>query len=153
MRREWIGAVVGLLLAGCSLFPTSAQVNQADAATILGGLKAQGLPIGESVAYTAESDPNKLLGRPGGYTSKVAWRDTRLGDPLLTGVDAGGSIEVYADPAGAQRRGEYVRSIAESSPMFAEYTYVHGRAVLRISRELTSDQAEQYHAALTETAG
>jgi len=47
------------------------------ARTLTAQLAAAGLPIGKIVVYTATSDPNALLGRQGGYTSKTAWADER----------------------------------------------------------------------------
>jgi hypothetical protein len=49
-----------------------------DANEVVQRLEAEGMPIGESKAYSAENDPNELLGRPGQYTSKVIFKDTRL---------------------------------------------------------------------------
>lgn len=145
--------LVGLASIGCGTGGARAEPAPLTAAAVLDAFAARGLPIGETTRYTAETDPNKLMGRPGGYEDKATWRDTRLSDPLLAGVEAGGSVEVYADAEGATRRAEYVATIARSSPLFAEYTYAHGRIVLRLSRQLTPDQAEQYSAALADLAG
>lgn len=113
-------------------------------------LKAAGLPISEIFAFTAENDPNHLLGRPGQYTSKVAWRDSRV--PLQTSewqheVSDGGGIEVCATLEEATRRFTSVEEISQSSPLFAEYDYQAGQAILRISKVLTPAQAEAYHKA------
>src|SRR5947209_3533436 len=48
------------------------------AAQIVQELKAKGLLIGEVFSYTAENDLNHLLGRPGQYTGKTEFIDTRL---------------------------------------------------------------------------
>jgi hypothetical protein len=45
---------------------------------IIAALKSAGLPIGAVRSYTASTDPNKLLGRPGQYTGKANFRDRRL---------------------------------------------------------------------------
>lgn len=147
-------ALLLMLTAGCGMLPPVAKSGPADASAVLEILKAKGLPIGETLVITAESDPNHLLGRPGGYTSKVAWRDTRVreGDNL-GGVRAGGSIEMYPDAAVARQRGEYISAIVAKAPIFGEYTYVQGRIVLRVSKILTPDQAEQYRAVLAELPG
>lgn len=154
--RNVIGAVVvGLLLIGCGALSGAPAVKPgpADASAVLEVFKARGLPIGETTMYTAESDPNHLLGRPGSYTSKVAWRDTRITDSAETGVGAGGSVEFFPDAAGARQRGEYVSKIAASSPLFTEYTMAQGRIVLRLSKVLTPEQVEQYRAVLSEIPG
>ena len=147
--RLLIATLAVLGMTGCVLLPdASAQERPADAATVLDLLKARGLPIGETVTYTAESDPNKLLGRPGGYASKVAWRDSRVTPDTEMGVSAGGSVEMFDTVESARARKEYVSKIAASSPLFSEYTFVQGRIVVRVSHDLTPEQAEQYAAVL-----
>ena len=59
--------------------------------------------------FTTETDPNKLLGRPNGYTSKASFTDNRIKatdvkDDRTDSVDQGGTVEVYPDEAGATAR-------------------------------------------------
>lgn len=130
--------------------PTIPHVGQS-ADQLLAGLKAKGLPIGVTVTYTAETDQNKLLGRPNQYTSKVNFKDTRIPDSGNQGVDIsvgdGGSIEAFANQADAQKRFQYLQSISSSSSLFAEYEYLDGVAILRLSHQLTPDQAKAYEVA------
>lgn len=118
---------------------------------ILVGLKAKGLLIGASVTYTAETDQNKLLGRPNQYIGKVNFKDTRIPDSSNQGVDIsvddGGSIEVFVNQADAQKRFQYLQTISSSASIFAEYEYLDGVAILRISHQLTPDQAKAYETA------
>jgi hypothetical protein len=118
----------------------------ADAGAVVERLQAAGLPIAEITVYTAETDPNNLLGRPGGYESKATFRDTRI--ERGTGVGGGGSVEVFKDDDGAIRRREQMERISQSSPVLGEYTYQRGSVVLRIARALTPDQAQAYEQAL-----
>jgi hypothetical protein len=118
------------------------------AAAVVDALKAAGLPVTLTVDYDEASDPNDLMGRPGGYVDKVAFRDSRAEADPDHGIGEGGSVELFDDAADAVARAEYVRRIAKSSPLFAEYTYVAGGVVLRVSRELTPTQAREYEAAL-----
>jgi hypothetical protein len=131
--------------------PKVAHVGQS-AAQVFAGFKAKGLPTGESVTYTDASDLNHLLGRPGQYTGKVNFKDTRIPDSgnhdVNIAVDDGGSIEVFATQADATKRFTYVQAIATSSALFAEYDYQDGLVVLRISNVLTPAQAQAYEAAL-----
>lgn len=119
---------------------------------ILTGLKAKGLPVGASVTYTADNDPNKLLGRPGQYIGKVTFKDTRLADNGNQGVDIsvgdGGSIEVFATLDAATKRTTYVQAISSSAALFTEYDFQDGLVLLRISHELTPDQENGYETAL-----
>jgi len=110
-------------------------------------LKALGIPIGAFKTYTVSSDENHLLGRPGQYTSKVNFRDTRLPAAKFD-ISGGGSVEVFASNADAQRRYKYVHAVTQSASMFVEYEYLDGRVFLRLSSTLTPQQAKAYAAAL-----
>ena len=169
--RAVVGVVSLLLLAGCSSAPASTAASPAatadapgqlavaapaaplDAPGELAKLKAAGLPIGATGVVTAADDPNHLLGRPNGYTSKVYWTDTRVDKTKIYpssigGTDPGGAIESYADAAGAQARRDFIGAIAKASPALAnEYDYLAGTSLIRVSGLLTPDQAKQYDAA------
>jgi hypothetical protein len=54
-----------------------------------------GLPIDGRVVYTAATDLNKRLGRPGQYISKVNFHDTRLEESEDMGIDGGGAVETF----------------------------------------------------------
>lgn len=120
------------------------------AADVLSELKAKGLPVGESFAYTDSNDPNKLLGRPGQYVSKINFKDTRVVQQYVNNTGAkievsdGGSVETFASATDAQNRFKYIQAISKSSSMFAEYEYIQGDAILRISNDLTPAQAKVY---------
>jgi hypothetical protein len=121
-------------------------------------LATAGLPLTVVVVYTASTDPNHLLGRSGGYTSKVAFTDPRVPEQdrssVAGSVENGGSVEVYPDAAGATARADYVRAFAAGSPaLFGEYTYTRGTVVLHVSRFLTPEQAAGYEAALATLPG
>lgn len=165
-------AVLLAVLSGCSSTPAAvtpgvgggsspsvsarpAPVGAAtDASAVIAKLKAAKLPIGEVTVYTAASDPNHLLGRPGGYTSKAAFTDTRINpndarDTTPGSVDLGGSVEVFATSGDAAAREQYIRAVEKAAPIVGtEYDYVSGPVLLRVSQVLTPQQAEQYKAAL-----
>jgi hypothetical protein len=109
--------------------------------------ESAGIPISDVVVYTAETDPNNLLGRPHQYIAKVTWQDTRVTPPPEPAkdlsVDNGGSIEIFPDQESARRRYEYIDEISKSS-IFAEYHYLRGVVFLRLSNELTPTQADEY---------
>lgn len=103
--------------------------------------------------YTEEDDPNKLLGRPSGYTSKIAFSDSRISkkDIEYTDSDAierGGSIEVYGDSEGAKQRAEYIQAIGKGSGLANEYDYLKGSILVRVTGNLTPSKAKDYQAAL-----
>ncbi len=59
-------------------------------------------------------------------------------------------MEVFATEADMQTRKTYVEAIARSAPIFAEYDYVAGVVHLRLSSNLTPDQAAVYQRALAD---
>jgi hypothetical protein len=118
---------------------------------VLQRLKDEGMPIGDSVTYTAENDPNELLGRPNQYTSKVNFKDSRLKpDTIARGFDVqnGGSIEFFENEDDAIARAEYLEGIGKAFSPMAEYAYREGTVLLRLSHRLTPDQAAEYEDAL-----
>ena len=142
------------LVAGCGTASAGAPHTR-DAASVVATLKAAGLPIGDSAAYTAATDPNALLGRPGQYVSKVNFWDSRVqrSSPNEITPGDGGSVETFANTTDAAARLKYVTALAASAPLFNEYDYQVGTVVLRLSHFLTPDQATQYQSELKKIAG
>lgn len=149
MRNKILVAVLMcLVLVGCGDAPTSSKSD----VDIIASLKAQGIPIGEVATYTAETDPNELLGRPNGYTHKSNWLDTRIERETKedVAVSDGGGIEIYPDNVGAQTRMDKLQAIGASMSQLIEYNYVHGNVLLRVAKRLTPDQAVEYDKAVVE---
>jgi hypothetical protein len=117
------------------------------AAQVVDGLRAAGLPIGAVEVYNASNDPNSQLGRPGQYTSKASFVDTRIGTEV-DGVDGGGDVEAFDDQAALTSRADYLKAFADKPPLGGWYQYTAGNVILRVPFELTPDQAKQYDAAL-----
>jgi hypothetical protein len=118
-----------------------------NAASALRALQRAGMPIGQFVNYTAASDDNHLLGRPGMYVTKVNFRDTRIPAVGDFDTEGGGSIETFENKDDAQRRYDYVHAITSGSSLFFEYEYLRGTVFLRLSKVLTPDQAAGYERA------
>lgn len=142
-----------VVLLGCGtpapVAPTKEVTQPAKASTaaeICSSLKASGLPMDNVIVYTEETDTNKLLGRPNQYTSKANFADTRAAQ-ITKDNPVGGSVEVFANPQDAKTREEYVSNISKSSPMFSQYLYLKGTALLRIDHDLTPSQAKEYDTA------
>ena len=127
------------------------------AAVIASRLVKGGLSVTQLVVYTAVTDPNHLLGRQGGYTSKVAWVDPAAvaagaGSPSSDpgGIEFGGGIEVFNTRALAAERLAYLKDF---QPPFGDgYDYQAGTAILRLSNYLTPAQAAAYRIAFTTAA-
>jgi len=131
---------------------TVATAASPGAAALASALKAGGLPVTHLIVYNAVTDPNHLLGRQGGYTSKVAWQDRRAiaagaGSPASDrgGTEFGGGIEVFPTVATAVQRLALLKSF--QPPLGDGYDYRDGTAILRLSNYLTPAQAHAYLAA------
>ena len=67
--------------------------------------KSAGLPMDDATIYTADTDPDKLLGTPNQYIAKAGWHDKRLPDPAnpeQIALSDGGEIEIFAELDGGQ---------------------------------------------------
>lgn len=126
---------------------SSPEPIEKNAETILEGLAAQGAPITGHVAYTAATDPNELLGRPGGYNSKANFADERVEargtEPFE--VTGGGSIEVYDTSSGATERARYIRDLLDSVGLLGnEYHIRRGTVLVRLSEGLVPEDVVEY---------
>ena len=155
-------AVVGAIVAGSPSSRRAAspagQVTRGrwgpgDADRVVRTLRAAGLPIRVTTAFTPANDPDHLLGAPGGCVSKVAFVDPRIDggavpDPDPGSVSIGGIVEVYPDAAAAGRRATALTRAAQGVPALAERDYLAGPALIRLSIYLHRRQARQYQRAL-----
>jgi hypothetical protein len=149
-----------LAVAGCAGGNPDASPSGVPAATVPRTAEqvvtelAKRIPtVTPGVVFTAETDPNRLLGRPTGYLSKASFTDSRIPAEEVTGtgegaVERGGSVEVFADEQGAQRRMHFIKNIASGFPAAVEYDYTLGPVLLRVARALTPAQAAEYQKAL-----
>jgi hypothetical protein len=105
------------------------------------------LPTGKIIVYTADTDVNKLLGRPNQYISKVNFADNRIYQIDENDPD-GGSIETFSNPKDLETRKSYIESVEKTiCPTTVEYMFVNGNYLLRLSNELTPEQAKEYETA------
>ena len=114
--------------------------------TVTGAIKAfqaAGLPIDELTEYTAETDDNQLLGRPGQYTGKVNWADGRHAD-----AGASNTVEAFANDADLQTRKAYIEQVTAGSPMLLQYITAHRNLLLRLDKSVTPAEAAEYEKAL-----
>jgi hypothetical protein len=116
------------------------------ATAVLGKLAAAGLPVSNGTTQDENTDPNKLLGRPNGYTSRASF-DVPGGDSSAEAgsIDRGGVIEVFGDAAGVQRRADYIAGLLQQSPALGtEYHYANGPVLVRISGKVKPSVANQF---------
>ncbi len=143
---------------GTSRVASTEQAKALTAEQVANVLRSAGAPLTVTLVYTAESDPNKLLGRPGGYTSKIAFSDSRippaeLGEGVAPdAIERGGSVEVYPTRAGAAARAQFIQAALQGAQgvLGSEYDYTAGPVLVRVTGTLTPAQAGVYQRA---TAG
>ncbi|KQX47255.1 MULTISPECIES: hypothetical protein [unclassified Streptomyces] len=135
--------------AGVPTEPTAKELTAGDAFKALSDKVASAKLSG---VVTEDNDPNHLLGRPHQYTSKVTFTDARIkvddvADAEPGSVGLGGAIEVFTTTADAQARADYIQNVTKGMPVLAEYDFVSGTALIRVSHYLTPTQAADYKTA------
>lgn len=138
-------AALTLLLTACSGGTSGDAESAADAAKRV-QTKAGG--ISKIVPITEDNDPNGLIGRPGGYTAAAVLYDAAATCTDL-GAECGATIEQYATAKEAKARADYLASVAESSPIFAEYDTLDGALLLRVPGATEPSRAKELAAAFT----
>jgi hypothetical protein len=128
---------VTITIAGCG----SDQPDMT-AAEIVTQFQQRGLPIDRKVVYTAATDPNHRLGRPGQYVSKVNFHDNRLEKSEDMSIDGGGAVETFDSESDAERW--YTAVSGFDKALGSGYDYWDGKRVLRLSSKLTPAQAKRY---------
>jgi hypothetical protein len=131
--------------------PTRSASRQLTADEAFQALSGQVASAELSGVVTEDNDPNHLLGRPHQYTSKVTFTDSRIDvddvvDAEAGSVGLGGAIEVFATAADSRARADYIQSVTKGLPALAEYDFVSGTVLIRVSRYLTPTQAADYKA-------
>lgn len=118
----------------------SSSIPEVTAENVYNLLSAYGMKMSDMIVYTEESDPNEMLGRPHGYTSKIDATDVES--------NARVSIEVFSNAEDAKDRKDYIDSIGEFMPFLREYSYLKDSVLLRLDTAFTPARAEEYHQAL-----
>jgi hypothetical protein len=121
-----------------------------DAKGVANALATAGLPVTNIVAQDENTDPNNLLGRPGGYLSRASF-DVPGGDKDAEqhSVERGGVVEVFLDAAAAQARSKYIQDTLKSMQMLGtEYNYMNGPVLVRIAGKVKPSMAKPFGAAL-----
>lgn len=151
MRYITVILLAVLALAGCSSHTPVAQTAPVVQKTA--GDIAKAMDVGTVTVWTAATDENQLLGRPGGYTSAATIVDSHLTctDKADPGTDCGATVEVFDTSGQATARSQYIQSLL-GGLLGTEYHYFSGTALLRVTGHLTPDQAKAYDTAF-ETAG
>lgn len=133
-----VGGALGSV-AAAAIPSTSELIASATELVLVNSLKSSGLPVQNVTSLNAATDPDKLLGKPGQYSSKIVWRDQRAGSEDC-------AIELFADEASMRARLQALQSLPTSSPQYTPY--VSGdparKALIKLPKGLAPDQAQAY---------
>lgn len=125
-------------LVGCN---SASQVKKSNtilkAENVILVFKNSGVPIENIKIYTVETDPNKLLGRPGQYMEKINWNDNRV-------KDANGTVEIFKSQEELENRKAYIEKNHKNFPNLTQYIYAHKNALIRLDHDFTPMQADEY---------
>lgn len=110
---------------------------------VVSELQQGSLPIDGVIVYDENTDENNLLGRPNQYISKVNFADIRL-EQFDPASPNGGTIEAFNSTSDLNRRKAHNEMVMKQYPIFTEYLFVHDRYILRLSKDLTPEQANEY---------
>lgn len=109
-------------------------LNRLRAKMIVDALVTLGAPITQVDYLTAATDPERLLGKPGGYLQKAVWTETGAG--LLDPARPAGTVKIFASAEEAQRH-----SAASTA---TRITYQIGNAVVTVGGLMTPQRAAAY---------
>ena len=107
-------------------------VNEIAETFLVESLKRSGLPLSDVQALNAASDPEKLLGKPGQYSSKIVFKDKRL---------AAGDISIELFPSEAALKARQEKLTAAGQPIQVN---PGARTIMRLPKEMTPEQARSY---------
>ena len=152
MKKIAVALLIVLSACGDNAKPTGQteqkSVESLNAFETVEALKTARLPIADVTTLTAESDENKLLGRPGQYVSKAVFFDSRYPKGSGEFEEPENTVETFASDADAKSRRDYVAKVTEGMPMLMQYQILRGRTLVRLNKALSPDQAKEYEMAL-----
>lgn len=125
---------------------TSSLQGNAEVQAVLAKVKANTPTVTATRVYTEATDPNNELGKTGQYQYDGAFYDTAASPPDAVtdnySTSDGGTVEIYANDAGATARGTYLAQYQTGAVQAGAYKVV-GNVVLRVSENYTANQQKQ----------
>lgn len=144
MNKVWLAGFISILVSSHSF--------ALDAAGVILGMNIERIEFVHP--FNASTDPNKQLGRPNQYIDKASWPDPLI-DPKFesdgyydSDIDPteylGGTIEKFRNQEDLNRRYNYIKNITLQMPTYNQYMYKKGLFLLRLDKEFTPAQANEY---------
>lgn len=118
------------------------KIAQIKAQSVIDAIQSSKLPITNITPKTAETDPNKLLGRPHQYVEKIDFKDSRVKDAEVY-------VETFSNLEDLDARYQYVDEIAKKMPMVAQYQIKHKNVLVRLEKAFTPTQVAEYEKAIS----
>lgn len=151
MNKSIIFALVATaMVSGCGEPQATKSAEALTADKIAETLKKSGLKITDVNVVTETNDSNHLLGRPNQYTSKVYFYDARHPKGADGSDEGENTIEVFASPADAKARHDYVESVTKGVPMLLQYQVLRGPALIRFDKVMLPTEVDGYKQAISE---
>lgn len=167
MRALLPAAALLLTLAGCSSdsadvpappaapapsTTTTAPAEPVDAGALIKRLKAKEVGLSNVAVQDEDTDPNNLLGRPNGYTSRAS-ADLPGGDKNADkySVDRGVVVEVFTDADAVASRSDYIQGLLKGNPVLGSewhYKTAAGRALVRVTGNVKPSAAKKLETAV-----
>lgn len=120
------------------------QLQNQSAAEIMNILMAADFPIKEPVVVNVQSDPNHLMGTPGGYISKAEWIDTRGAASIRSTV----TVEVFQNSKECRQRQDALEKLYAYVSSDGYYYFSEGKVLIAVQKGITKTQASIYGEAL-----
>ncbi len=109
----------------------------------------------KTIIYDEDTDPNENLGRPEQYIGKASFSDSRCEQILEDNLE-GGTFEYFETKEDCNARHEYLLAFDDPSMGafgLKQYIYKYSTVILRLTHELTIDEAEEYRNVMSEYLG
>ena len=122
-------------------------VHNMTADSICSALLKAGMPVVSFTRYTAENDPDGLIGTNGGYTSRADFKDKNVADEK-------GIVEVYASAQAAVLRMNALQfTRTQAGETDTETIFCYDNVLMRLPSAFSSEQCLQYEDALRQVLG
>lgn len=133
---------------------SAAPSAELDARAVLAKLTVAKIGLTHGAVQNEDDDPNNLLGRPNGYTSRAS-ADLPGGDTSGDdySIERGLVIEVFPSAGDADRRSQYIQGLLKNAPILGtEYHYRtgDGRALIRVTGRVKPTAAKKIEQAVAQ---
>jgi hypothetical protein len=103
-----------------------------------------GLPVGDYVEHTEETDPDNMMNKPGYYIAKLQFAITTIDQTGLE-LPRGGYVEIFKTNEDAKNLKNYLEELWSYIPATAGMAEIVNSVILiRTVNEITASEAQKY---------